>query len=69
MDYRSRYHEVDKERAVLAEKLKQNVAAEVLHGTSLSVGALFLGMTPKLWENGPYGHLLLGRGSFLWAGQ
>lgn len=49
IDYQDLFYKADKKSAVLDEKLKTNVAQEVVFGVCLTVGAAFLGFTPSLW--------------------
>ena len=47
--YQDKYHETDKKAAVLNEKLKSNVAQDVIFGVCLTVGAALIGVAPSLW--------------------
>lgn len=67
-DFQDQFHVADKQVAVLTEKTKQHLAAEVLYGTALSVGAIFVGLAPSVWESQPYGLLSLIAGACLMIG-
>ena len=49
----------EKEKAVLEQKLKVAVSADVIFGASLTLGSILLGVCPSLWKNPPFGHLVL----------
>lgn len=46
--YQDKFHEKDKECAVLKEKEKTFVFSEVLYSVSLTLGAALIGITPSL---------------------
>jgi hypothetical protein len=46
--YRARFHEADKERAILQEKFKTRVSSEVISGFCLAVGAVLVSLAPVL---------------------
>jgi VIT1/CCC1 family predicted Fe2+/Mn2+ transporter len=46
--YRAKYHEADKERAILQEKFKTRLSSEVISGFCLAVGTLLVGLAPVL---------------------
>lgn len=59
-DIQNSYHAADKRAAVLDEKLKTNIAQDVIFGGCLTVGAALIGLTPSLWSTGKsYGWILL----------
>ena len=66
--YRDLYYAADKERAVLSEKLKVQVAADVVFGVCLTIGAALVGIAPALWANSAYGAACLSMGFALMAG-
>jgi len=51
-EYRERYHDADKQCAILREQTKAAKSGEVLYSFSLSVGALVIGLTPAFWAQG-----------------
>jgi hypothetical protein len=66
--YRDRYYEAEKQRAILAQRLKVSVAADVVFGVCLTVGAALVSIAPAVWANKPYGWLLLVLGLVLMGG-
>ncbi|HEX8897249.1 MAG TPA: hypothetical protein VF751_01005, partial [Chthoniobacterales bacterium] len=46
--FRTKYHEVDKERAILQEKFKTRISSEVMFGFCLAIGTLLVGLAPVL---------------------
>lgn len=69
VDYQDSYHETDKKTAVLNEKLKTNIAHEVIFGVCLTVGAALIGFTPSLWDpNKPHGWISIALGVVLIVG-
>ena len=56
-DYRDKFYDSDKRVAVLETILKKDSAAEYLYGFSLTVGAVFVGLSPSVWDKQPYGVL------------
>lgn len=57
-EYEKRYHEKSTEAAILAEKLKSNIALEIVTGATLAVGgaiasfaSLFPGDSAKFWAS------------------
>jgi hypothetical protein len=50
--YVERYHEADKRRAVLEEKLKTHTALDILFGVGVTVGGAIVGLTPYLSSKG-----------------
>jgi len=46
--YQGKYHEKDKECAVLKEKEKTFIFSEILYSVSLTLGAALIGITPSL---------------------
>ncbi len=47
-EYKGKYYNSDKERAVLEVQLSSNRAFEILYSFSLSVGSALLGITPSI---------------------
>ncbi len=66
--YRDRFYQADKERAILQERLKTKIAAEIIFATCLTVGAALIGFSPGLWSTAPYGWISIILGSLLIAG-
>lgn len=62
------FHRVDKELAVLKEKQKRNVAAELISGSCLTIGAAALGYAPAVWSTQHSGWIALAFGIVLVAG-
>lgn len=66
--YKSKYYECDKDRAIYQERANSSNAFEILYSSSLSVGAMLIGLTPSLnekiegWFVGVVGLLLLAGG-------
>ena len=56
-DYRDKFYNSDKRVAVLETVLKNNIAGECLYGFSLTVGSVFVGLSPSVWDKQPYGAL------------
>lgn len=48
--YKSKYYECDKDRAIYKERANSSNAFEILYSSSLSVGAMLIGLTPSLNE-------------------
>ena len=68
-DYQDSYYEADKRAAVLSEKLKTNVAQDVIFGVCLTVGAAIIGFAPSLWlPDKPYGLISVALGVILIIG-
>jgi len=49
-EYKERFHAVDKGKAVLEEKIKKPVFADIIFGLCLTVGAALLGLLPYFYE-------------------
>jgi hypothetical protein len=62
--YEVRFHEADKERAILSEKLKAEKSHEVLYGICLTIGSALLGVA-SLPQLGDKWWLALGMGGVL----
>ena len=56
-DYRDKFYDSDKKAAVLETILKKDSASEYLYGFSLTIGAVFIGLSPSVWDKQPYGVL------------
>jgi hypothetical protein len=63
--YREDFHAADKRVAVLEVQANKKLAGEIVFGACLSVGAALLGVAPSLWDNQPYGWLMVVIGAFL----
>lgn len=69
-NFRDEFHRVDKSLAVLNEKIKSNLAQEVLSLGCITVGAAAIGYAPNVWAAGgvtpflflSFGVLLVGSG-------
>ncbi|MYE12357.1 MAG: hypothetical protein F4X99_12020 [Gammaproteobacteria bacterium] len=61
-EFRDEYYRVDKEVAVLRERVKRSTTFEVLYGVVLVTGPLLIGLAPSVsaWLAIPGGLLLLG---------
>jgi hypothetical protein len=66
--YRDEYHKVDKDLAVLKEKQRRNISAEIVSGACLTIGAAALGYAPAVWAAQPSGWILLAFGIVLTSG-
>lgn len=66
--YQDEFHKVDKLHAVLKEKQKRNISAEIVSGSCLAVGAAALGYAPAVWASQPSGYLALVFGCVLTLG-
>ena len=67
-EYQEKYHEADKNAAILEEKLKSSVTQEIVFGVCLTVGAASLGYAPSVWDNQPTGWISIAFGAFLIIG-
>lgn len=56
---RDDFHKVDKEAAVLREKRKVDVAAEIAYGICLSSGFGLIGVVTNIWDKPLYGGIVL----------
>lgn len=63
--FRDKYHESDKQKGVLEEKLKTHIAVELISTGCIAVGAAAIVYAPVAWEHAPDGHVLLGFGIVL----
>lgn len=61
------FHVVDKERAVLLEKIKALSSQEVLYGFCLTVGSIIIGLSSIVWSDG-YGWIPIVVGASLVVG-
>jgi hypothetical protein len=59
------FHRVDKDLAVLREKQKRNISADIVSGSCLAVGAAALGYAPAVWNSPPSGQIALAFGAVL----
>lgn len=66
--YRDRFYAAEKQEAILEERLKTKIAAEIIFGAALTVGAALIGLSPGLWGNGAYGPILVILGAVLILG-
>jgi|HubBroStandDraft_1064217.scaffolds.fasta_scaffold79981_3 hypothetical protein len=51
--YRERFHEADKEVAVLSERTRSRTALDIAWGGGVAVGAMCVGLAPGLWSGMP----------------
>lgn len=65
LKYEESFHVADKKVAVLEEKLKRSLSAEIISGGTLAVGAALLGYAPNVWSSQPSGWLCIFFGSIL----
>ena len=66
--FEGEFHRVDKDLAVLNEKQKRNIAAEVISGSCLTIGAASLGYAPAVWNTQHIGWMALAFGITLIVG-
>jgi hypothetical protein len=57
-----KFHIIDKECAVLKEKLNQNTAFEIIFTTCIAVGSAICGISSIFWSQNGYILLLIGLG-------
>ena len=65
--YQDKFHTTDKQSAILTEKQKTFVFSEILYSTSLTLGAVLIGLSPSIekgkliepWLIGGIGGLLI----------
>lgn len=50
--FEDKFHAVDKEKAVLEEKLKSTQSSEILYTFTLTIGAAIIGLSPTFWTTG-----------------
>lgn len=68
-DYQDSYYDAKERASVLNEKLKTNVAQEVIFGVCLTVGAALVGLSPSLWDpDKPHGWVAIALGVILIMG-
>jgi len=65
---RQSFHKVDKDLAVLQEKHKRFIAAEIVSGACIAAGAASLGFAPAVWSSAPGGYIALAFGVLLTLG-
>lgn len=53
--YRDNFFRADKDFAVLKEKQKRNISAEIISGSCLAIGAAGLAYAPAVWSTQPSG--------------
>jgi len=53
--YRNEFHEADKKVSVLEEKLKRNIALEIVSLSCIAIGAAALVYAPVAWDHQPNG--------------
>ena len=66
--YRSRFHEADKQSAILAQKHRVSISQEVISMSCITVGGAALGYAPSIWSVQPTGALSLAFGVVLVLG-
>lgn len=68
-EFQYSYHEADKRVAILSEKLKTNIAQDIIFGVCLTIGSALIGFAPSLWELGkPHGVVSIALGVVLIIG-
>ena len=50
-NFRTKFHEADKDKAVLIEKEKTFIFSEILYSLSLTLGAVLIGLVPSMTSN------------------
>lgn len=63
--FESRFHDVDKEAAVLSQRVRAQDAFEVLFVAGTTIGGVLAGLAPSLWDKQPSGDIVLAIGSLL----
>lgn len=63
--YRDKYSECDKQNAILTEKLKPKLAADIVFGGCTSIGSIMGGLSANFWSNGILGYFCLALGVIL----
>lgn len=63
--FRDRFHEADKKNGVLEEKLKIDIAVEMISTGTIAVGAAALVYAPELWAHQPGGWIAVSFGAVL----
>ncbi len=48
--FRERFHKIDKEKAVLDEKMHKSLASEIIFALCLTIGAALMGLSPFFWN-------------------
>ena len=61
------YHQKDKEKSILDEKLKKSKSQEILYSFCLAAGSVVIGFAKTVWDKG-FGEIFLGLGMFLIIG-
>lgn len=64
-EFRDRFHEIDKENAVLKERIRVSTASEIIFGVCLTIGAMLIGLTPYFCHTRLQAYLSLGIGGIL----
>lgn len=69
IDYQDLFHEADKTSAILKEKLKTNIAQDIIFGVCLTIGAAIIGLAPSLWApDKPHSSIAIATGIILIIG-
>ncbi|HOD79716.1 MAG TPA: hypothetical protein PKI10_15785 [Syntrophorhabdus sp.] len=58
-EFEAKYHDADKQVAILTEKAAKTNSFEFLYGATLVLGSIFAGLSPSVWDKQPYGWLSL----------
>jgi hypothetical protein len=66
--FQNDFHRVDKEAAILTEKLKLKIATDVMSGVCLSSGFGLIGLVKSIWQTQPSAAIILGLAILLIAG-
>ena len=59
LEVQREFYDVEKEAAILKEKLKQKVGGDIVFSVLLTVGAAALGYAPAVWKAQPTGWLAI----------
>jgi hypothetical protein len=51
--FQERFHESDKEVAVLSERVRSRIALDIAWGAGVAIGAMCVGLAPGLWAGMP----------------
>lgn len=65
-NYEKEFFNLDKENAILKEKLKSNKSNDIIYGLFLTIGSVIIGLAPFFWDNNPkYGIACIAIGSIM----
>lgn len=66
--FRARFHQADKDKAVLEEKFKTRISSEVMFGVCLSAGSVLISVAPTLPASSGFPTILISMGVVLFIG-